>query len=396
MKLSDLIPTKNVLIGQVVKFDSNLGDKFTVNDMTFVRTGVLETLDYSPQALSSSNQVFECHAAEINSSDPNSLHYDGTYYYLACNNNGGVLNGTQIRKYTNLADLINEVKNDADVAVQSLSGYNAHRLYSDNQIVFAFNNSTSSRILIDNSTNTWTSATLPFTITTSGPPGQVFAASTDYYFLCMNSRLYRAAKTLPTPLTWNVSLDPNPFDIRSVASNGTVVVAVGINGKIHYSTDQGSNWTSIDVTGGRSSVTWTGKEFLVTGANSNYQVSTDGINWQTRTLVNILSASNNSVVTGYNGYVYYSTGANASWWTATTGLEDMQRITIFGADSRQQSFSGTVSTNNSIERLTFNGSKILSVGRIENLAGQSRRALYVQADFAGTPFISPNHYMRIK
>lgn len=396
MKLSDLIPTKNVLIGQVVKFDSNWGDKFTVNDMTFVRSGVLETVDYSPQALSSSNQVFECNAAEISSSVPNALHYDGTYYYLACDNNGGVLNGTQIRKYNNLADLINEVKNNANVAVQSLTGYNAQRLYSDNQIVFAFNSTTTSQILIDNSTNTWTSATLPFPITTSGPPGQVFAASADYYFLCMNSRLYRAAKTLPTPLTWNISLDSSPLDIRSVASNGTVVVAAGTNGKIHYSTNQGSSWTSIDVSGARSSVTWTGKEFLVTGSSSNYQVSTDGINWQTRTLVSILSASNNTVVSGYNGYVYYSTGANGSWWTATTGLENMQPIITFGADSTLQSFSGTVSTTTSTERLTFDGTKIISVGSIENLAGQTRRALYVQADFAGTPFISPNHYMRIK
>ena len=73
------------------------------------------------------------------------------------------------------------------------------------------------------------------------------------------------------------------LDLRSVASTGTRLVAVGTEGTILVSTDGGVNWTrALKQTATLWSVTWTGKILVAVGNNGTILTSSDGSTWTGR------------------------------------------------------------------------------------------------------------------
>ena len=116
-------------------------------------------------------------------------------------------------------------------------------------------------------------------------------------------------------VTWEKrkSVDVGSARIWDVGNSDTIIVAVAEGGRIVTSEDNGVTWTKRDsgTTDHLYSITWTGKEFWVAGANSTILVSPDGINWYDQSIAGPSwlrdihpSIDDKLIVVGTGGYIY--------------------------------------------------------------------------------------------
>ena len=68
----------------------------------------------------------------------------------------------------------------------------------------------------------------------------------------------------------------------AATADGSITVAVGTNGTLLTSNDQGRNWAPWTVTENNdlNDVTWDGTQFIVVGSDDTIYVSTDGATWE--------------------------------------------------------------------------------------------------------------------
>jgi photosystem II stability/assembly factor-like uncharacterized protein len=161
--------------------------------------------------------------------------------------------------------------------------------------------------------------------------------------------------------TWDNATSPTDEDFWGVTLGNNTFVAVGTNGTIVRSTDNGSSFdnetsgTGLDMYG----VTYGNNTFVAVGEIGNIRTSSDGSSWTHRTkpqsynLMGATFGNNTFVAVGYNGSVVRSTDNGTSWddRTSASGITTNIRGVTFGNNTFV-----AVGSNGNIVRSTDNGS----------------------------------------
>jgi sugar lactone lactonase YvrE len=120
-----------------------------------------------------------------------------------------------------------------------------------------------------------------------------------------------AVRTSPTGAAWAAQTSGTANSLRSVASSGSELVAVGSTGTILTSKNGGASWTAqtSGTTASLASVVWTGSQFVAVGVKGLYGViltSPNGTKWTTQNyggpaLLDVISSGKLLVAVGeYN------------------------------------------------------------------------------------------------
>ncbi len=128
----------------------------------------------------------------------------------------------------------------------------------------------------------------------------------------------------PNPWTTRTSSTTNA--LKSLASDGTTVVAVGVGGTIRTSTN-GTTWASPSsgTANDLNKVIWTGTQFVAVGAAGTVLTSPTGTTWTVRTsgtsnaLTDIASSTALLVAVGASGTIVTSADG-AAWVVRTSGI----------------------------------------------------------------------------
>jgi len=124
---------------------------------------------------------------------------------------------------------------------------------------------------------------------------------------------------------WTLRDSTTPDAIREVATNGTVTVAVGDDGNVYRSTNDGETWSqpSVGITEDLRDVIHTPIGFLAVGTGGAIYSSPDGSSWTAATSVTSLFLTpftGNLNAVGYNGTAYVAVGENKAILQSTDGL----------------------------------------------------------------------------
>lgn len=145
-------------------------------------------------------------------------------------------------------------------------------------------------------------------------------------------------------LTWNLTSIPITYNgLNSVASSENMIVTVGDNGEIWYSTNS-LNWIQANISGSAvtvplNSITYAQGVFIVVGNGGTILVSDDGITYTQVSTSDITTKNLNKVsfdgtyfyVVGENGVIFRST--NGTIWNNLSNIETpANAYTIKGSD----------------------------------------------------------------
>jgi hypothetical protein len=121
--------------------------------------------------------------------------------------------------------------------------------------------------------------------------------------------------------------------LNGVASNTSIVVAVGASGTILISSDQGATWTtgSSGTINNLNAIAWCGSQFVATGDAGAILTSTNGTSWvshasgTSNTLYGVACSGTQIVAVGVAGTILTSSDG-ITWTTRTSGTSN----TLYG------------------------------------------------------------------
>ncbi len=139
--------------------------------------------------------------------------------------------------------------------------------------------------------------------------------------------------TEPTPvlpgISWTFRSTGGLYDLRDIATNGTVLVAVGDSGRIITSSDGGAVWTlrtsgtSSDLSGVAFSPTQGFVAVSSSGSGSTVLLSSDGISWSSPTTSGITVGLND---VSANSNIIVGVGCGGNIFTSTSGVVWTPRV----------------------------------------------------------------------
>jgi hypothetical protein len=130
-------------------------------------------------------------------------------------------------------------------------------------------------------------------------------------------------------INWTSRATGGLYDLRDLATNGTILVAVGDSGRIITSADTGKSWTlrSSTVIADLSGVAYSPTVGFVavssSGSGSTVVLSTDGITWSAPTTSGITVGLNDVAATST---IIAAVGCNGSIFTSTNGVAWNPRV----------------------------------------------------------------------
>lgn len=145
----------------------------------------------------------------------------------------------------------------------------------------------------------------------------------------------------------NVTLRIYVFSFQFSTLDGINVIAVGISGRIFYSSNQGSSWTLTASSGTTSSINCVAhgsSSVAMVGGGSSFVARTvnGGVTWTT---LSVFSASNVVVrfhsigmigvnvayIAGNNGQILVTYNGGSSWRMLASGLPTLYGVTMYDA-----------------------------------------------------------------
>jgi photosystem II stability/assembly factor-like uncharacterized protein len=190
--------------------------------------------------------------------------------------------------------------------------------------------------------------------------------------------------------TWSSRSTGGLYDLRDVATDGAIFVAVGDSGKIITSADSGKSWTlrSVPTGASLSGIAYTSALGFVVVSNSGggdtVLLSSTGTNWTSPPTTGI--AINLNGVTGYvsnliavgcNGSIFTSSNG-VSWTQRTSGgvcVQAVERVGISNVEYVAVGESGAINT--SPEGLSWSPRSSGVTNRLRGIAGGCSKIVVV-------------------
>ncbi len=191
---------------------------------------------------------------------------------------------------------------------------------------------------------------------------------------------------------WTLRDSSTPYDFQAVASDGSIAVAVGDDGEIFRSVDNGINWSDVStaITEDLRDVVYSPAGFIAVGAGGAIFLSPDGSSWtaanSTDPLLGAGPFTGDLNAVHYNGMSYAAVGDDLSiltsadgddWKQVTMGANDLHDVTSRGGTfvavgTGGRAYSSTdgvhwkprdTDVNNDLYAVTASDSEFLAVGK---------------------------------
>lgn len=358
MKLGEIININKKELGSITRFSESFPDKFSTNGMTFLRSGVYETdsTQVDPSLLSGLHMyAFDQNSTNVPSGDAGAFG----------NNTWAVFDGLNLGRVFYTTDPTDSVWTEFDLNVTAGTASPQSAFYGNNQWVTA--NSAGVIMTYSPDFTTWSK----FASGTDSHRDVVYANG-----IWMVVGQNGTVRTSSDGINWTTQTSGVTTDLRKCQYGQGRWVVVGSSNTVITSTDNGVTWNNITISQVSGSVLWTGLAFgqdrWVACANNLLAFSDDGINWFRQNTPVALSGS--KLVFAENFYWLNNTNSMFQ-------IIDSSVIPIsFVSSGSNYAISQIIVSNNQV------GFRINSSGP----------TYAVSKLIAGTPFISPNHYMRIK
>ncbi|MBC2601406.1 hypothetical protein [Puniceicoccus vermicola] len=232
--------------------------------------------------------------------------------------------GTVIRTGVNSTSIWTTVNTGANYDLDSIQ-------FNDRYLVAAGENGRVIRSNRDNG-DRWVESVTPFRFDVQG------MAFIDGLLLAVGQN--ESIASSGSGFDWTLRDSTTPFSFRSVASDGTISVAVGDDGEVYRSSNEGATWIQLSPISAEDlrGVTFGGGNFVVVGTSGSIYYSTDGTTWN-------LASSINGIFGGT-----FSGDLNAVHYDETTSVyvavgDGLTTLSSGDADVWEQHTGGSIDLN---------------------------------------------------
>ena len=372
MKLNEIINTPATQIGELTRFVEHRPNKFTTNNGTFLRSGLLETdpanFDPSLDQLLKPTVVFDYSASMPRNTSTGHLSYDSGYYFV---------------HYTS-----------------AVRDWYSADLVTWNQVIAA-----------------------PL-----GDGRQIFKVQDNWIRISSSGGQAYTTDNLDTGTWTNRAVAGSNPSTGGAAHDGTNIVVARSAGQLSISTNAGINWTNITLGSAQLNRVAYFDGVWIASTNGGFWRSTDLVDWGffdprgnlTGAVISGIAVNSQGtwvawgVTTGSGGtpVTWNSNDGGLTWTMLSTGFSSAFSSVsvldnVFYATNASSSSSGQATyfySEDGVVWYTIQSSirvisskSLLTAGPMGVLFASSSASIAERSiSSAGTEFISANHYMRIK